>query len=1390
MARHDVDINLRVDLTEGDITNTANKMAHRIERIFGRSLASGKLSTSTKSLLTNLDKGYNKILQLTSALDRLKNTQIDTEQYKTLETNLANLRDRASELIEPLKEAEMLAKANPKFQGKFNKLQEQVQANQRSQEDVLKQIRELEDKGQAQIRLADTDEGKAQYARLLDTLKATNDQMVIYTERAREAKDLGPNLGVWSDFLSGVFNANHGLGRFLATLTRVGSVVVKGGITLLQSALGKIGSAAKTAAKHLAEMAKNLIKVVGGSIIGKLKSLGSAITGIGKKTRSSNNAFNVGFKTLLRYGLGIRSVYFLFRKLRKALGEGLGNLAQYSPAFNTVISNFLSSLTQLKNAFATAFAPIINVVAPILTTFINIVSEAVTKVGMLIAALTGQKTFIRAKAVQTDFAASLDKSSKSTDKANKSAEKYKRTIAGFDDVEILKSPDSNSNSGGSGGGGGSGNGGVNPSDMFETVAMPSAFEDWAARIKEAWAKADFTDLGKILGEKIANALDSIPWDIIKGYAGKFGKSFATFLNGLMAVDENGNSHLATSIGKTIGEAVNTVFTFANEFVSNIDGSLVGNFFADLLNSAINTINWELIADTLVKGINKIFSNAKAFADKFKFDVLGTELRKTVVKILNGIDWSTISGAVSGFATGLAKFVNKLITPESFGAIGTTIANALNTAINGVHSFAVTFDSKNLGESIASAINNFFSTFDFEKAGITFGTVITKVGEAITTAVSGVEWQDIGKDLTGFIFSIPWSDVFGTASELATTVSTAAGEALGGVAQGIFDGIQKAIDKYFKEHEGETGGQIALGIIKEIGGYFWKILNWPVIYVVNPIISGIKSAFGIHSPATNPKLLEAARNIGKGILNGIAEAFGISGLIKWAQEHLLKPLTDAFGKAKEKGSDVLNFLNDKKDTVTKSVKITIKKITNKAGDAWEFVKSGKETIEKKVETVLEKVGDWKDEAWQAVKDGKVTVTKTVRAVLQEVGRWAGDVWESVKEGTKTFTKTIQIGLSIIDKFTGDVWNAVKSGKETIVKTLSVAKDKTFDTVKTGWESIKSKSARLTAGALNTTPNVLKTLKDAWQTIKDKTSTLTGKTKNNNPGVMSTLKDAWKTIKDKTATLVAKAQNKSAGVVSTIKTAWNNLKDKAVTLRARAINYNSSVLSKLKDAWQTIKSKTVTLKAKLSGLSDSILRMLGLKKASGGVYVNGKWSNIPQYAKGGNPHGTAFIAGERGPEIVGHIGGRTEVLNQSQLAAVMYNAVLSGTSIITKSIMSHMTVCTNAVITNLGALLAVFNFTTSQIYDITNLVNKLNGELTDIVSGKVVPTKTNSDSIDLMKALNTIIQNQNNVVTREELQDILTDAFRRYMNIDFYLGDEQIARHANAGNLKLNRRYGTL
>lgn len=134
-------------------------------------------------------------------------------------------------------------------------------------------------------------------------------------------------------------------------------------------------------------------------------------------------------------------------------------LAQYSGETNRSLSLLMSSLTQLKNSLATAFAPILNVVAPILNSFIQTVINVVNSIGQLMGALTGKTTMVTAKKVNQDYAASLNSTStglknnaKNADTASKAAKQYQRTLLGFDQINKLNDDSDSSGSGGTGSG--------------------------------------------------------------------------------------------------------------------------------------------------------------------------------------------------------------------------------------------------------------------------------------------------------------------------------------------------------------------------------------------------------------------------------------------------------------------------------------------------------------------------------------------------------------------------------------------------------------------------------------------------------------------------------------------------------------------------------------------------------------------------------------------------------------------------------------------------------------------------------------------------------------------------------------------------------------------------
>lgn len=97
-----------------------------------------------------------------------------------------------------------------------------------------------------------------------------------------------------------------------------------------------------------------------------------------------------------------------------------------------VYENLLSGKDNVRRIKdVTAFAPVLTVVAPIMSRFIDMISRAITYVGMFAAALTGQDTFVKAVGVQEDYAAGLEKTSKNTNQAAKNTKKANKETEGY-----------------------------------------------------------------------------------------------------------------------------------------------------------------------------------------------------------------------------------------------------------------------------------------------------------------------------------------------------------------------------------------------------------------------------------------------------------------------------------------------------------------------------------------------------------------------------------------------------------------------------------------------------------------------------------------------------------------------------------------------------------------------------------------------------------------------------------------------------------------------------------------------------------------------------------------------------------------------------------------------
>lgn len=468
-------------------------------------------------------------------------------------------------------------------------------------------------------------------------------------------------------------------------LVDIPTAIVKAGIRGITSAVRELGNAVQKSA------------------IAPFKLLGATakkiLSSIGKSSKTSNNLLNKSFKNILKYGLGIRSVYMLINKFRTAVKEGFKNLAQVSGPVNESLSMLKSSLTQLKNSLATAFAPILAAVAPALTTLINMISQAATYVGMFIATLTGASSFTKAIAVQEDYAASLNKT-------GSAAKKAAGALAKFDDLDVLSKPSSD--------GGGAGTGQVPVTDMFEEVQIPDKFKDMVQWVKDMWAESDFTELGSFLGERLKESLDNIPWDSIQEKARNIGKSLATLING--AVETDG---LGYTIGNTLAQGINTAFNFLNLFVHNLNWQGIGTFIAESLNGLFQNIDWDLIYDTFVTGAKGLGDAINSFTET--------------------LDWETVASTVSNFVNTFIDTIYTFVTTVDWVELGTKVGKTISDAWTGI-------DWAKAGATLGEYFKAFF---DFVGKAIR-EVDWQEVGKSVQDFLVNIDWAGVAESFFGAV----------------------------------------------------------------------------------------------------------------------------------------------------------------------------------------------------------------------------------------------------------------------------------------------------------------------------------------------------------------------------------------------------------------------------------------------------------------------------------------------------------------------------------------------------------------------------------------------------------------------------------------------------------------
>lgn len=527
----------------------------------------------------------------------------------------------------------------------------------------------------------------------------------------------------------------------------------------------------------------------------KLAEVQEKESGIGKKLDSISNLAKKGFANMTKSGnksngmldklngsvsrftkriWGVLSSALVFTVLSKAFTS----LREKIAATTKQNAQFSASMAVIRGNASSAFNTLITAAMPALNSLMSVIAKATTYLNTFISLLFG-KTVKSANAA----ASATNGQAAALDKAGKAAKKASEYLNAYDEMNVQAS-ENDSSGGGSGGG----------SDLTytEDADVEGQVSKYLDRIKKAWEKADFTEFGTMLGNKINGVLENIDWSGIQTGATKLGKSLATFLNGFFETPG-----LFTNIGTTIANALNTVINASLGFAENFHFDSAGKAVADAINGFFKTFD----ATGLAQSIHVWIQGALTFVSTLLKNTDFTQIGNKIGQFLGNLDledflddiasivWEAIKG---GFDLLKGMFQEAPLETALITAFGILKFTGLGSSIASKIGKSITDHLMDAGSAAWSGLSSVGSTIytalgkACASATSAVATLASKIAGGITTAIGNV-----GTFLTTDIATV----FSGGAASIAAGLFAAIGAAIAGwkIGQLIYDKFSEQID---------------------------------------------------------------------------------------------------------------------------------------------------------------------------------------------------------------------------------------------------------------------------------------------------------------------------------------------------------------------------------------------------------------------------------------------------------------------------------------------------------------------------------------------------------------------------------------------------------------------
>lgn len=328
--------------------------------------------------------------------------------------------------------------------------------------------------------------------------------------------------------------------------------------------------------------------------------------------------------------------------------------------------------------------------------------------------------------------------------AGKAAKELKKqlTVLPFDELNQLAKDTESAGSGGSGGGGGGGGvgglGGLDTDGLlpdyesaFEDSPVVQAIDRWAARIREAFEKHQWKNLGRIVAEGI-NAGFGYIYEVLD-----YNKIKPKIVDGFIHPFQDAFNSMMTFIdwklvGRTFARGLNDVVYILREWITGFEWRNYGTYFAEGLNAVVDGWDANAFGRLIADKFKMAWDFFGGFVETFDFTELGGKLKSGLLGFLDELDFSDMGKSLAGFANGIADTLIEMLEDKEV--------------------------RDELASSFSDFVNSFLEEFDEEDASYALQLVGDTIFGGLAKAIGETDKSEFVYKLATVLSSLPWGSI--------------------------------------------------------------------------------------------------------------------------------------------------------------------------------------------------------------------------------------------------------------------------------------------------------------------------------------------------------------------------------------------------------------------------------------------------------------------------------------------------------------------------------------------------------------------------------------------------------------------------------------------------------